>query len=310
MPQNPLDILAQQTVAACALGPVDVEGWYETVKRSAPFRTLPRSAYEATLDLLAGRFPSDEFAELRPRLVWDRDHGHAHRAARRAAHRGDERRHDPRPRSVRRLRRGRVAERAGRRARRGDGLRVARERRVHARHDELAHRRDHPRPRERPARVRPAGQAAVLARRRPRAAGRARRGARQVLARGVGRDPREGPRSPARSRPRRQRIRQPARLPRRAARGHRHPPDRQVAHGRAQPRRGRRLARDPSFPVRHEGARTVGAGRQRPHPRAPRASRDRRSRATTASSRGFRMPRPSRPARSCSSSNPTSSSRS
>jgi ATP-dependent Lhr-like helicase len=75
IPQNPLDILAQQTVAACALGPVEVEGWYETLKRSAPFRSLPRSAYEATLDLLAGRFPSDEFAELRPRLVWDRDHG-------------------------------------------------------------------------------------------------------------------------------------------------------------------------------------------------------------------------------------------
>lgn len=75
VPQNPLDILAQQTVAACATGSVDVEGWYETVKRSAPFRSLPRSAYEATLDLLAGRFPSDEFAELRPRVIWDRDQG-------------------------------------------------------------------------------------------------------------------------------------------------------------------------------------------------------------------------------------------
>ncbi len=75
VPQNPLDILAQQTVAACATGSVDVEGWFETVKRSAPFRSLPRSAYEATLDLLAGRFPSDEFAELRPRVIWDRDQG-------------------------------------------------------------------------------------------------------------------------------------------------------------------------------------------------------------------------------------------
>ncbi len=75
VPQNPLDILAQQTIAACATGPVDVESWFETVKRSAPFRTLPRSAYEATLDLLAGKYPSDEFAELRPRVVWDRDHG-------------------------------------------------------------------------------------------------------------------------------------------------------------------------------------------------------------------------------------------
>lgn len=75
VPQNPLDILAQQTVAAAALAPLPVEEWYETVKRSAPFRALPRSAFEATLDLLAGRFPSDEFAELRPRVVWDRDAG-------------------------------------------------------------------------------------------------------------------------------------------------------------------------------------------------------------------------------------------
>ncbi|GAT73719.1 Lhr-like helicase [Microbacterium sp. HM58-2] len=75
VPRNPLDILAQQTVAASALGEIGVEEWFETVRRSAPFQSLPRSAYEATLDLLAGRFPSDEFAELRPRLVWDRDAG-------------------------------------------------------------------------------------------------------------------------------------------------------------------------------------------------------------------------------------------
>ncbi|WP_298865965.1 ATP-dependent helicase [uncultured Microbacterium sp.] len=75
VPRNPLDILAQQTVAACALDPLSVEEWYETVRRSAPFQTLPRSAYEATLDLLAGKYPSDEFAELRPRVVWDRDAG-------------------------------------------------------------------------------------------------------------------------------------------------------------------------------------------------------------------------------------------
>jgi ATP-dependent Lhr-like helicase len=72
VPQNPLDILAQQTVAAVALDTIEVEEWFETVRRSAPFATLPRSAYEATLDLLAGRYPSDEFAELRPRIVWDR----------------------------------------------------------------------------------------------------------------------------------------------------------------------------------------------------------------------------------------------
>jgi ATP-dependent Lhr-like helicase len=72
VPQNPLDILAQQTVAAVALDTLEVEDWWETVRRSAPFATLPRSAFEATLDLLAGRYPSDEFAELRPRIVWDR----------------------------------------------------------------------------------------------------------------------------------------------------------------------------------------------------------------------------------------------
>ncbi len=75
IPANPLDILAQQTVAATALDSLDVEQWFDTVRRSAPFATLPRSAYDATLDLLSGRYPSDEFAELRPRLVWDRDAG-------------------------------------------------------------------------------------------------------------------------------------------------------------------------------------------------------------------------------------------
>ncbi len=75
VPANPLDILAQQTVAATALGAIDVEEWFATVRRSAPFASLPRSAFEATLDLLAGRYPSDEFAELRPRVIWDRNAG-------------------------------------------------------------------------------------------------------------------------------------------------------------------------------------------------------------------------------------------
>ena len=73
VPANPLDVLAQQTVAACALEPIDAEDWFESVRRTGSFATLPRSAYESTLDLLSGRYPSDEFAELRPRLVWDRD---------------------------------------------------------------------------------------------------------------------------------------------------------------------------------------------------------------------------------------------
>ncbi|MGH3358865.1 MAG: DEAD/DEAH box helicase, partial [Nocardioidaceae bacterium] len=72
VPSNPLDVLAQHTVSASALETLDVDDWYHRVRRSAPFATLPRSAYDATLDLLAGRYPSDEFAELRPRIVWDR----------------------------------------------------------------------------------------------------------------------------------------------------------------------------------------------------------------------------------------------
>ncbi|AUZ86558.1 ATP-dependent helicase [Arthrobacter agilis] len=75
IPTNPLDILAQQTVAAAALGTIDVEEWFDVVRASAPFATLPRSAFDATLDLLAGLYPSDEFAELRPRIIWDRVEG-------------------------------------------------------------------------------------------------------------------------------------------------------------------------------------------------------------------------------------------
>ncbi|QWC86713.1 ATP-dependent helicase [Nocardioidaceae bacterium] len=72
VPTNPLDVLAQQVVAACAMEEWDVEDLYACFRRSASFVSLPRSVYEATLDLLAGRYPSDEFAELRPRIVWDR----------------------------------------------------------------------------------------------------------------------------------------------------------------------------------------------------------------------------------------------
>ncbi|UYP17875.1 ATP-dependent helicase [Rhodococcus sp. Z13] len=75
VPANPLDVLAQQTVAATALDPLDVDDWFDTVRRSGSFATLSRAVYESVLDLLAGRYPSDEFAELRPRVVWDREAG-------------------------------------------------------------------------------------------------------------------------------------------------------------------------------------------------------------------------------------------
>ncbi|MGI8701867.1 MAG: ATP-dependent helicase [Nocardioidaceae bacterium] len=72
VPTNPLDVLAQQIVASVSLDDWQTDELFAVVRRAASFATLPRSAFDATLDLLAGRYPSDEFAELRPRLVWDR----------------------------------------------------------------------------------------------------------------------------------------------------------------------------------------------------------------------------------------------
>ena len=72
VPTNPLDVLAQQVVAMTAMEPWAVDDLFELAVRSAAFTHLPRSAYDGVLDLLSGRYPSDEFAELRPRIVWDR----------------------------------------------------------------------------------------------------------------------------------------------------------------------------------------------------------------------------------------------
>jgi ATP-dependent Lhr-like helicase len=71
-PRNPLDVLAQQVVAMVAMEPWTVPELASAVRRAAPFAELPESAMRAVLDMLAGRYPSTAFAELRPRLVWDR----------------------------------------------------------------------------------------------------------------------------------------------------------------------------------------------------------------------------------------------
>ena len=71
-PRNPLDVLAQQIVAMVAMDEWSVEALAALVRRAAPFAELTDDAFTAVLDLLSGRYPSDEFAELRPRLVWDR----------------------------------------------------------------------------------------------------------------------------------------------------------------------------------------------------------------------------------------------
>jgi ATP-dependent Lhr-like helicase len=73
-PRNPLDVLAQQIVAMCAVDEWKVDDLAAVVRRSAPYAELTDDVLHAVLDLLSGRYPSTEFAELRPRIVWDRRH--------------------------------------------------------------------------------------------------------------------------------------------------------------------------------------------------------------------------------------------
>ncbi|MFO0739127.1 MAG: DEAD/DEAH box helicase [Labilithrix sp.] len=97
--RNPLDVLSQQIVACVAVGLVakrargprsharggvgggpdvettNVEELWNLIRGAAPFTDLPRSSFDGVLDMLAGRYPSDEFADLRPRITWDRTAG-------------------------------------------------------------------------------------------------------------------------------------------------------------------------------------------------------------------------------------------
>ncbi|MDF3066790.1 MAG: lhr2 [Polyangiaceae bacterium] len=74
-PRNPLDVLAQQIVAAVANAPLTDGAIYDLCRQAAPFAELPRASFDGVLELLAGRYPSDEFSELRPRITWDRVSG-------------------------------------------------------------------------------------------------------------------------------------------------------------------------------------------------------------------------------------------
>ena len=159
----------------------------------SPSRELSREQLENVLDMLDGRYPSERFAELRPRIVWDRAAGTVRGRTRRPPARGHQRGHDPRPRP---LRRPPPRRPPGRRARRGDGLRGAAGPDLPARRDDLADRGDHPRPGDRhPGAGRPR-RGPVLARRRDRPPGRARPRDRRLRPRG-GRPP-----TPSGSRPR------------------------------------------------------------------------------------------------------------
>jgi ATP-dependent Lhr-like helicase len=71
-PRNPLDVLAQQIVAMVSMDAWNVDALFDTVRRAAPFADLTRGVFDGVLDMLSGRYPSDDFADLRPRLTWDR----------------------------------------------------------------------------------------------------------------------------------------------------------------------------------------------------------------------------------------------
>jgi ATP-dependent Lhr-like helicase len=71
-PRNPLDVLAQHIVAMVALEPWQLSDLAAVIRRAAPFAALPDSALHSVLDMLAGRYPSEEFGELRARITWDR----------------------------------------------------------------------------------------------------------------------------------------------------------------------------------------------------------------------------------------------
>jgi ATP-dependent helicase Lhr and Lhr-like helicase len=74
-PRNPLDVLAQQIVGMTSMDHWSVDELYSVIRGAAPFAELSRRVFEGVLDMLSGRYPSDEFAELRPRVTWDRVNG-------------------------------------------------------------------------------------------------------------------------------------------------------------------------------------------------------------------------------------------
>jgi ATP-dependent Lhr-like helicase len=75
VPANPIDVLSQQLVAHVVATPSTADDLYSITRRAAPYSDLSRAVFDETLDMLAGRYPSDLFAELRPRVNWDRATG-------------------------------------------------------------------------------------------------------------------------------------------------------------------------------------------------------------------------------------------
>ena len=261
IPRNPLDVLAQQIVAMTATGDeLRVPELHETVRRAYPFAELSRELLDSVLDMLDGRYPSEEFAELRPRIVWDRveDTIRARRGALQLAvtnagtipDRGLYGVHLPDGARVGELDEEMVYEaRAGQTFLLGASTwrieEITRDRVI----------------------VTPApGAPGAVPFWRGDGIGRP-----KELGAAIGAFARESvEREPAelrRVRPRRARREQPVPLPARAARGHARGPERPDDRDRALPRRDRRLAPVRAVALRRPRARRLGAGALRPHPR-------------------------------------------
>jgi ATP-dependent Lhr-like helicase len=75
LPRNPLDVLAQQILSILVADPMSIDELFSLTRRAASFSSLPRSSFLGVLDMLAGRYPSHEFRDLRPRIVWNRETG-------------------------------------------------------------------------------------------------------------------------------------------------------------------------------------------------------------------------------------------
>ena len=75
IPANPIDVLSQQLVAQVVSADSSADNLFELTRRAAPYSGLSRQVFDETLDMLSGRYPSDLFAELRPRITWDRATG-------------------------------------------------------------------------------------------------------------------------------------------------------------------------------------------------------------------------------------------
>ena len=127
LPRNPLDVLAQQIVAITVGERLTVDELLALARRAAPFETLTREVLEGVLGMLAGAYPSRRVRRAQAARRLGPGHRRRRGAPRRARRRRHERRHDPGPRPVPRVPRGRGrdARPARRRARRGDGLRAA-----------------------------------------------------------------------------------------------------------------------------------------------------------------------------------------